>query len=107
MLLKTLKSLAVHPLTRGMNLDSPETTIQRLRIIQDKPLKMAALRGIVMFDVFHHLPDVKSFLTEAADCVKPGGSLFEVSCRDFPSDSGVPLKIASRPGWISGPCLPK
>ena len=138
MLLKFLKSLAVHPLTRGMELDSPETTIQRLKIIQEKaflkkfyhqcylglakslptdvggpvlelgsgggflkecipdlttseilpipgvdlrldgqklPFKRAALRGIVMFDVFHHLPDVNSFLTEAADCVKPGGAI--------------------------------
>lgn len=37
------------------------------------PFKKAALRAIVMFDVFHHLPDVKSFLTVAARCVKPGG----------------------------------
>ena len=136
--LKFLKSLAVHPLTRGMELDAPETTIQRLRIIREKaflkkfyhqcyldlaeslpfdidgpvlelgsgggflkdyipglitseilpiagvdvqldglklPFKRAALRGIVMFDVFHHLPDVASFLTAAADCVKPGGAI--------------------------------
>ena len=138
MLLKMLKTLVLHPLTRGMALDSPETTIQRLRIIQEKaflkkfyhqcyldlanclpvdvvgpvlelgsgggflqnyipqlitsellkipgvdlnldgqrlPFKNATLRGIVMFDVFHHLPDVASFLTEAADCVKPGGAI--------------------------------
>lgn len=39
------------------------------------PFKKAALRGIVMFDVFHHLADVKSFFSAAADCVKPGGTI--------------------------------
>ena len=141
MLLKFLKSLVVHPLTRGMALDAPETTIQRLRIIQEKaflrkfyhhcylglakslpadvggpvlelgsgggflkavipglmtseilaipgvdlrldgqklPFKRAALRGIVMFDVFHHLPDVTFFLTTAAECVKPGGAIIMI-----------------------------
>ena len=138
MLRNTLKTLAVHPLTRGMSLDAPETTTRRLRIIQQKPFlrkfyhqcyralgnsmpadvagpvlelgsgggflreyipglmtseilqipgvdiildgqklpfAKAALRGIVMFDVFHHLPDVKSFLNAAAVCVKPGGAI--------------------------------
>lgn len=141
MRLNFLKSLAVHPLTRGMELDAPETTTQRLRIIQEKaflkkfyqqcyldlagslpvdvggpvlelgsgggflkdyipglmtseilsiagvdvqldglklPFKRATLRGIVMFDVFHHLPDVTSFLTAAADCVKPGGTIIMI-----------------------------
>lgn len=141
MLLNFFKSLAAHPLTRGMELDAPETTIRRLRIIQAKaflrkfyhqcylslaeslpvdvggpvlelgsgggflkdyipglmtseilpipgvdlhldglklPFQRAALRGIVMFDVFHHLPDVKSFLTAAADCIKPGGAVIMI-----------------------------
>jgi SAM-dependent methyltransferase len=138
MLQSTLKSLVAHPLTRGMDLDSPETTRQRLRIIQEKPFlrkfyhhsyldlrkslpvevdgpvlelgsgggflknyipnlmtseilpipgidilldgqrlpfKKGCLRAIVMFDVFHHLPDVRAFLSAAADCVKPGGAI--------------------------------
>ena len=138
MVLKFIKSLAVHPLTRGLELDAPETTIQRLRIIQDKaflrkfyhqcyldlaeflpvdvdgpvlelgsgggflkdyipglitseimpipgidlqldglrlPFKRASLRSIVMFDVFHHLPDVTLFLASAADSIKPGGAI--------------------------------
>lgn len=37
------------------------------------PFKNASLRGIVMIDVFHHIPYVKSFLTEATRCVMFGG----------------------------------
>jgi len=37
------------------------------------PLKNASLRGIVMIDVFHHIPCVKHFLSEAARCVMEGG----------------------------------
>ncbi len=32
-----------------------------------------ALRAILMFDVFHHIPDVEKFLREAQRCLKPGG----------------------------------
>ena len=32
-----------------------------------------ALRGIVMTDVLHHLPEPRRFLAEAARCVRPGG----------------------------------
>ena len=39
------------------------------------PFKNNCLRGIVMTDVFHHIPSVKKFLAEAARCVKPGGVL--------------------------------
>lgn len=37
------------------------------------PFKNASLRGIVMIDVFHHIPCVKSFLTEATRCVMADG----------------------------------
>ncbi|MDY6791269.1 MAG: methyltransferase domain-containing protein [Thermodesulfobacteriota bacterium] len=37
------------------------------------PFKNASLGGIVMIDVFHHIPCVKSFLTEATRCVMSGG----------------------------------
>jgi SAM-dependent methyltransferase len=37
------------------------------------PLADGSLRGIVMTDVFHHLPDVRRLLTEATRCVRPGG----------------------------------
>jgi len=135
---ETIKSLLAHPLTQGLNIDSPEMTIRRSRIIQQKaflkcfyqkcylliakslppsingpvieigsgagflkeyipglltseilhipgvdiiidgqklPFKSASLSGIVMLDVFHHIPSVKSFFTTAAHCVKPGGAI--------------------------------
>ena len=134
----TIKSLLAHPLTQGLDIDSPEMTIRRARIIQQKaflkcfyqkcyrliarslpssikgpvleigsgagflkeyipglltseilhiptvdvicdgrklPYKSTSLRGIVMLDVFHHIPSVKSFLKTAARCVKPGGAI--------------------------------
>ena len=37
------------------------------------PFKNASLRGIVMIDVFHHIPCVKHFLSEAVRCVMEGG----------------------------------
>ena len=42
------------------------------------PFKRASLRGIVMIDVFHHLPCVNSFLSEAIQCVKPGGAVIMI-----------------------------
>jgi SAM-dependent methyltransferase len=40
---------------------------------QDLPFAAGTLRGIVMTDVFHHLPHPRRFFTEAARCVRPGG----------------------------------
>jgi SAM-dependent methyltransferase len=40
---------------------------------EEIPIAAAALRGIVMTDVFHHLPQPRRFFTEAARCVRPGG----------------------------------
>jgi SAM-dependent methyltransferase len=37
------------------------------------PFEDRSLRAILMFDVFHHIPDVEKFLTEADRCLKPGG----------------------------------
>jgi len=37
------------------------------------PFKKDALRAIVMVDVFHHIPDVERFLSEATRCVRRGG----------------------------------
>lgn len=39
------------------------------------PLKKAALDGIVMTDVLHHLPDVRRFFSEADRCLKRGGRI--------------------------------
>lgn len=37
------------------------------------PFKANCLRGIVMVDVFHHIPDVELFLRDATKCVRAGG----------------------------------
>jgi hypothetical protein len=39
----------------------------------DLPFGLAALRAIVMIDVFHHLPRPRSFLSEASRCLETGG----------------------------------
>ena len=133
-----LRSVLSHPLTRGLDLDSPENTLRRRSLIKKKgflnkfyqdcyrsisgalpetiegpvlelgsgggfikayvpdcitsevfqlpdinivldgqrlPFTDASLRGIVMLDVFHHLPCIKSFLNEVARCVQDGGCI--------------------------------
>jgi SAM-dependent methyltransferase len=45
---------------------------------QQLPFKERCLKGIVMVDVFHHLPKIDHFLIEAARCVKPGGVIVMV-----------------------------
>ena len=37
------------------------------------PFSTNALRGIVMINVFHHIPNAASFFSDAAACIKPGG----------------------------------
>ena len=37
------------------------------------PFSADALKGIVMIDVLHHMPDITSFFADAATCIKPGG----------------------------------
>lgn len=130
-----LKAWLAHPLTRGLDIDDPQTTQLRWQIIQEKgflrqiyqewyteiamalpqgqgavlelgsgagflsdfvpgliasevfywpgvhavldglqlPFAAGALRGIVMIDVLHHLPQPRRFFTEAMRCVRPGG----------------------------------
>lgn len=133
-----IRSILSHPLTRGLDLDSPETTLQRFRLINEKsflkqfyrdcycriassvepgldgpvlelgsgggfikehipqcitseiqrvpgvdmimdgqylPFGDAALAGIVMLDVFHHVPRAMLMLREATRCIKPGGKM--------------------------------
>ncbi len=130
-----LTSWLQHPLTRGLDIDDPQTTALRRRIIAEKPFLRsvyrdwyggiaraippgggrvlelgagagfladyiadlitsdllpcpnvdavfdghalpfadAALRAIVMTNVFHHIAHPRIFLSEAARCVRPGG----------------------------------
>lgn len=133
--MKLLRDMLAHPLTRGMDLDDPQTTALRRQIIAEKPflrtiyaewyqslvgalpdgpgpvLELGAgagflagqapnlitsdvfrcpgiaavldgqqlpfgekvLRGIVMTNVLHHLPQVERFFAEAERCLRPGG----------------------------------
>jgi SAM-dependent methyltransferase len=130
-----LTRLLAHPLTRGLDIDDPATTVLRRTIVQSKPFlrriyeewyqKIAdvlpdtpgavlelgsgpgfladwipelitsevflcegvqavldgqalpftndSLRGIVMTNVLHHIPNVRAFFREAARCLRPGG----------------------------------
>ncbi len=40
---------------------------------QSIPFKKSTLQGIVMVDVFHHIPNVKKIITEVTRCMVPGG----------------------------------
>ena len=51
------------------------STVDIVLDAQTLPLKPSSLRAIVMVDVFHHLPRVKSFLKDASRCVRPGGKV--------------------------------
>lgn len=42
------------------------------------PFKDGSLRAIVMTNVFHHIPDVASFLDEAQRCLRSGGRIVMV-----------------------------
>lgn len=42
------------------------------------PFRKGTLQGIVMVDVFHHIPCAKSFISDAALCVKPGGFMIMI-----------------------------
>jgi len=128
-------SILSHPLTKHLELDDPELTVLRRRIVREKsflrqiylewyefiaaslpesngpvlelgagagfmgdivsdlirseifyskgidivadgqclPFRRNALRGIVMTDVLHHLPDVHLFFSEASRCLLQGG----------------------------------
>jgi len=50
--------------------------LPKIHLVMDgrrMPLADASLRAIVMTNVFHHIPDARAFLAEAARTVRPGG----------------------------------
>ena len=135
-----LERLLGHPETRGLDLDSPETTAIRRKIVRSKPFLKAvyeewygllmsriplgggdllelgagggfldellpglitsdvfpvpgvdrvvdaqqiafddqSLRAILMTNVFHHIPDVSRFLSEAQRTLRPGGRVIMI-----------------------------
>ena len=44
----------------------------------DLPFADNSLKAIYLLDVFHHLPDVSLFLSEASRCLQPGGRIIMV-----------------------------
>ena len=52
------------------------------------PFEDETLRAILLWDTFHHIPDVEAFLREADRCLLPGGRLFMTE---------------PYPGWIGAP----
>jgi len=56
----------------------PTPNIQLVADACQLPFSDDALVGIVMTDVFHHIPDVKSFLDEATRCIRPGGKVLMI-----------------------------
>ena len=52
------------------------------------PFEDRSLRAIVMFNVFHHIPDAEAFLRDAERCLVPGGRM---------------LIVDEHPGWVGGP----
>lgn len=54
------------------------------------PFKDESVRAFLLFDVFHHIPDVEAFFKEASRCLVPGGRI---------------LMVDQYLGWISRPVL--
>jgi len=51
----------------------PDVGVDRVVRAEALPFRDGELRAVVMADVFHHIPDVGRFLSEAERCLRPGG----------------------------------
>jgi SAM-dependent methyltransferase len=85
-----------------------------IRLVADAcrlPFANGSLAAIVMTDVFHHIPDVKAFLSEAQRCIRPGGKIVMVEPWRTPWSEWVYSNLHHEPflpaaGWgfeASGP----
>ena len=52
--------------------------VDRVVDARELPFDPGSLRAILLFDVFHHIPDVERFLSEAVRCLMPGGRVLMV-----------------------------
>jgi len=66
----------------------PYAGVDRVIDATRMPFRDSSLKAIFMLNVFHHIPDVATFLKEAERCLKPGGHL---------------LIVDQHPGWIGWP----
>lgn len=158
-----LERILAHPLTRGLDLDSPQTTELRREIVKSKaflrlvymdwyeriaervpegdgrvlelgsgpgflaevlpgvitsevvpvrgvtcvadarrlPIRDQGLKAIAMTNVFHHIPDVTSFLSEAQRALRPGGRIIMIE----PWNTGWSRFVHER--FHSEPMLPE
>ena len=64
------------------------------------PFHNESLSMICMMNVFHHIPDVESFLKEAERCLKPGGRIFITDQNVGPISMPI-LKYLHREGFDS------
>jgi SAM-dependent methyltransferase len=159
MMWRGIRERLAHPLTLGLNIDAPQTTLIRRRIIKEKkflwliyrewyraiaaalppgpgpllelgagagflrefipglitseifylpdidavidgqqlPLGAGVLRGIVMIDVLHHLPQPRRFLVEAARCIRPGGAVVMIEPWVTPWSRLIYLRLHQEP----------
>lgn len=75
------------------------------------PFGDSSVRGVLMTNVLHHVPEPTRFLSEAARCVRPGGSLLMVEPWNTPWSRTVYRQLHHEPfdpsgGWSfpeSGP----
>lgn len=56
----------------------PVSGIDRVVDAQDMPFEDASLRAILMTNVFHHIPNVSCFLSEAERTLVPGGRIIMI-----------------------------
>jgi SAM-dependent methyltransferase len=68
----------------------PYPGVDRVVDATQMPFPARSVRALFLLNVFHHVPDVDAFLSEAERCLVPGGRL---------------LVVDQHPGWISGPIL--
>ena len=66
----------------------PYEGVDRVVDAMDMPFESGSLRAIVMQNVFHHIPDVARFLSEARRTLAPGGRI---------------LMIEPHVGWLATP----
>lgn len=67
------------------------------------PFDQNSLRAIVMTDVFHHIPDVRSFFVEAQRCLKPNAPLIMIEPWVTPWSKIIYGKIHHEPFLVNAP----
>lgn len=78
--------------------------VDRIVDAQQLPFSKDELDGIVMTDVFHHIPDVARFFREATRCIKAGGRVVMIEPWNTPWSRWVYRRLHSEPfepdgGW--------